>query len=264
MKHTALIVIFLLTIVLLTGCGIGLHESYEVLHPQKSERIEPLEVRTYNTLHGAVDGDRLVYSDDNGLTVVDLMSGEILASIKTVNQRGFDISGNIVVWSDLRNDRTPPEQEGGLEKRNADVFMRDLVTGETIPIATTKYKEGSPKVSGNRVTWEAYNGSFKGDIFVYDLESSKRYQINNRKTHEGDVVIHGNMLSWLDERNGIASHDIGGAPINSDIYLYDLETGTEIVASGDGPQVLPAISDRWIVFGDVSDREPKLTAVRYR
>ncbi|WP_165861375.1 hypothetical protein [Paenibacillus paeoniae] len=318
---------------------------------------------------GALDGDRLVAKSDDKLTVIDLATNKQLASISVEYEAGFDISGNYVVWSDLRNEQTSIGELGSYDEANADIFLYNLSTGEerqlttdssaqiqpriwenymvwmdnssdtvkeypthwqivlynietgeqktitsgdgghtdpdidagnvvwedgrhvtkrglrgggnlpenntdiylyrietgeTIPIAIESYKEGLPRVSGNLITWEAFNGSYKGNAFVYDTVTEKTLQVTNLAVDQRTPVIHGKFVAWMDERNGSSTHDVGPGPHDSDIYLADLEKGTEVRISGEGPQILPLISDRWIVYGKSTDAGAVLTAVRHR
>lgn len=334
-----------------------------------SEPFQPIEQRELAGWQGALDGDRLVTNSEVGLTITDLAANKQLASISVKNDAGFDILGDFVVWSDLRNEKTPIGELGSYDVANADVFLYDLSTkeehqlttdpsaqinpkiwgnyivwmdnasdafkeypshwqivlyniqtgeqktitsdrgghtepdidagvvvwengrrvtdrglraggnvpdnntdiylyrietGETVPIATEDYREGRPQVSGNLVTWEVYNGSYAGDVYVHDTVTGKTLQVTDRDEDQSSPAISGHFVAWMDERNGSSTHNVGPGPHNSDIYVTDLEKGTETLITGEGPQIAPLISDRWIVYGKSSDVETVLTAVRYR
>jgi len=364
-KLWIVISIFLVSI----GCSSGTGGTVDGFKPKKAKAFQPMEERVVAGWGGALDGDRLVTIGENGLTVMDLAANIQLASIPVEYDAGFDISGNYVVWSDLRNEETPIGDLGSYDVANADIFLYDLSTGkekqltadpsaqispriwdnyivwmdnasdeikeypshwqiilynietgeqktissgdgghtspdidagnvvwedgrhvtdrlyraggnvpenntdiylyrietgETLPIATEKYKEGQPRISGNLVTWVAFNGSYKGNIFVYDMDTGKTLQVTDLDVDQNTPVINGKFVAWMDERNGSSTHDVGLGPHDSNIYLADLERGTEVRITGDGPQISPLISERWIVYGKSSDAKAFLTAVRYR
>lgn len=366
MKTKYLSIIFILFASI--GCSAG-NSGEDVFKPKKGKTFQPIEERKLAGWQGALDGDRLVTSGEGGLTVTDLAANKQLASISVKGVTGFDISGNFVVWSDLRNEITPIGELGSHDVANADVFLYDLTsgeerqlttdpsaqinpkiwgnyvvwmdnasdtikeypshwqiilydiktgeqkaissgsgghtdpdidagnvvwedgrrvsdrglraggnvpenntdiylyridTGETVPIATKDHREGRPRISGGLVTWEAYDGSYAGDVFVHDTVTGTTLQVTNRKTDQSSPVISGHYIAWMDERNGSSTHDVGPGPHDSDIYLADLENGTETRITGDGPQINPLISDHWIVYGKSSDVEAVLTAVRYK
>lgn len=206
------------------------------------------------------------YPSDWQIVLYDLETGKQ----KTITsgsggQTNPDISFGNVVWEDGRRVSDKILRAGeNLPKNNTDIYMYRIDTGETIPVATEAYKEGSPQVSGNMVTWVAYDGSYRGDVFVRDTKSGKTRQLTGLEVDQSQPVINGGFVAWMDERDGISSHDIGGESHNSDIYLADLGQGTEVAVSGEGPQIRPLISDHWIVYGISADRDPIITAVRYR
>ncbi|MBP3962755.1 hypothetical protein [Paenibacillus lignilyticus] len=357
---------FLVLLLSMTGCGSTTSKPGDLA---KGDSFQPLEKREISGWQGSLDGDRLVTRDKGELTVTDLLANKQLASIPVQDDAGFDISGNFVVWSDLRNEKTPLGDLGSYDAANADIFLYNLSTreerqlttdpsaqinpkiwgnyivwmdnatdaikeypshwqlvlynidtgeqktitsesgghtnpdidagnvvwenghrvtkrvlragenvpenntdiylyrietGETTPIAAEDYKEGRPQVSGSLVTWEVFNGSYAGDVFVHDIGTGKTTQVTHLDAAQRTPVINGHFVAWMDERNGSSTHDVGSESHNSDIYLADLDMGTETVVSGEGPQINPLISDHWIVFGKSSDVEAVLTAVRYR
>jgi len=364
-KLWIVILIFLVSI----GCSSGAGGAVDGFNPKKIKAFQSVEERVVPGWGGALDGGKLVTVSENELTVTDLDANIQLASIPVKHDAGFDISGNYVVWSDLRNEKTPIGNLGSYDVANADIFLYDLSTGEerqlttdpsaqinpriwnnyivwmdnasdaikeypshwqivlyniasgeqktissgsgghtspdidagnvvwedgrnvinrvnragtnvpenntdiylyriesgeTIPIATEKYKEGQPQVSGNLVTWVAFDGSYKGNVFVYDIDTGKTLQLTDLNVDQNTPVINGHFVAWMDERNGSSTHDVGLGPHDSDIYLADLKKGTEVRITGDGPQIGPLISDRWIVYSVSSDATAELIAVRYR
>ncbi|RAP76543.1 hypothetical protein [Paenibacillus montanisoli] len=176
-----------------------------------------------------------------------------------------DIDAGNVVWENgsrvsdrgLRAGENVPEN-------NTDIYLYRIETGETVSIATEDYREGRPQVSGILITWEVFNGSYTGDVFVHDTVTRRTHQVTDSDANQRTPVISGHVVAWMDERNGSSTHDVGPGPHNSDIYIADLEKGTEALVTGDGPQINPLISEHWIVYGKSSDEEAVLTAVRYR
>jgi beta propeller repeat protein len=179
-----------------------------------------------------------------------------------------DIDDGKVVWEDGRNVKNKILRAGeNVPDNNTDIYLYDIQTGEEMPVATGSKKEGHPRVSGNRVVWEDYNnGQYAADIHLYDLKTKETIRITNDKIRQSTPVIHGDYVAWMDERRGISTNDVivNGKKPNSDIFLYDLKTGQEKLMTGDEPQILPQISEKWLVYETSRQVNPQIHAVRYR
>lgn len=368
-KSCLAISIFLL---LITGCAGG-DSSEEQPTIKKTITGEALKEYTYEGWQGALDGNRLVYQNDQELIVVDLDKNQELATIQLPSDIvGYDISGDYIVWSDLRNEKkniadlgsfdianadvyvynlktgqerqltqdssaqvspkiwdhyvvwmdnrddsvkeypsdwqialydldtdemklvtngsggnTDPDINDGLivwedgrnvkdkghragsnlPENNTDIYLYDIVKGNTIPIATGPQKEGRPQVSGNRIVWDDYSsGTYNANVSMYNLNTQQREQITNQKEDQSQAVIQGDFIAWMDERRGTSTNDviINDQKPNSDIYLYDVTTQTEMLMTGDEPQLQPILSDHWLIYTTSRQVNPELHAVKYR
>ena len=90
--------------------------------------------------------------------------------------------------------------------------------------------ECMPDIYGNYIVWEdRNNGTLAADIVLYNIANKEKKYITKDDYHQGNPKIFENFVVWMDERNGISTNDIfidGKAP-NSDIFIYDIEKGTE-------------------------------------
>lgn len=59
---------------------------------------------------------------------------------------GFDISKDIIVWSDLRNDPRDVSQITEMADSNTDIFMYDLKTSTQVQVTVDQSSQMNPKV----------------------------------------------------------------------------------------------------------------------
>jgi beta propeller repeat protein len=177
-------------------------------------------------------------------------------------------SGNIVVWSDIRNGNqdvfgknlstgqefpicTAPGYQYSItisgnivvwmDNRNSnyDIYGYNLSMGQELPICTAAGNQYSPDISGNTVVWED-NRNDNWDIYGYDLSTGQEFSICTAPGDQNNAAISGNIVVWNDNRNG-----------NTDIYGYDLVTHQEFpVCTEATDQMWPDISGNKIVWCD--------------
>jgi len=73
------------------------------------------------------------------------------------------VSGDIVVWVDLRND-------------NADIYAHDMSTGREFPITTALREQWRPVIGDTFVAWEDDRDGM-GTLYAYDLATGREYQV---------------------------------------------------------------------------------------
>jgi beta propeller repeat protein len=136
------------------------------------------------------------------------------------------VSGNIVVWEDLRNG-------------NYDIYGYNIETATEFAVYTDSANQEYPAVSGNIVVWQDWrNGN--ADIYAYDIETATKFVICSQLAYQTYPAVSGNVVVWRDVRNG-----------NYDIYGYDIETRTHFAVCTDSTaQHYPAISGNIIVWQD--------------
>jgi beta propeller repeat protein len=173
---------------------------------------------------------------------------DTLAAHSTIN-----ISDNKIVWEDERNFKGENGIRGGdnLPENNKDIYMYDILTGSETSVATGYLMECRPDISGNYIVYEdRNNGSYNADIVLYDILTKKKTFVTKDKYDQGTPRIYGQYVVWMDERRGTSTNDviINGKRPNSDIFLYNVSTKKERLLTGDEPQIMPVISEKWIAY----------------
>ena len=143
----------------------------------------------------------------------------------SADQKWPDISGDLVVWWDERND-------------DGDIYSYDLETDSLKQITTNASEQCKPAVSGERIVWtDIRNGTM--DIYMYDPVGGEQPVC----TAAGDqdlAAIDGDIIVWRDGRSG-----------NWDIYMFDVSTMQEsVVATGTSNQNWPDVASKYIVYAD--------------
>jgi beta propeller repeat protein len=159
---------------------------------------------------------------------------EVQITPDSSNQTNPAISGDRIVWQDVRNG-------------NGDIYMYDLTTGTEIQITTDSSNQSYPAISGDRIVWrDTRNGN--GDIYMYDLTTEIETPVTTDSSGQTNPAISGDRIVWQDNRNG-----------DSDIYMYDLSTGTESqITTDDSDQLDPAVSGDRIVWQDLRNGNPDI------
>ena len=134
--------------------------------------------------------------------------------VDDASQRSPDISGDIVVWHDRRNE-------------NGDIYGKYLSTNTEFPICTEPNVQYGPKISGNIVIWldnRNRNGGTSApyDIYGYDLNAETEFVIAEdlNFAYDDHIAIDCNMIVY------------SARPIDSgywDLYGYDLDKKDEFL-----------------------------------
>ncbi|NYT07165.1 MAG: PKD domain-containing protein, partial [Methanomicrobiales archaeon] len=156
----------------------------------------------------------------------------------------------------------------GYANQSASTTMTDLIIVEAAapplePVAGTSSiltpgtqytDQHNPDISGDLVVWSG-SGDHSQDIYVYNLSSGGELDItpdercgtpDHQYPDQVDPSIEGHIIVWVDGRNSFW-----------DIYLYDLESQTEILVTPDtagSNQVDPIVSGDRIVWSDDRDK----------
>jgi beta propeller repeat protein len=139
-----------------------------------------------------------------------------------------DVSGNIVVWCDMRNG-------------NADIYGYDLSSGQEFPICTAGASQSSPAASGNYVVWRDFRGGGDYDIYGYDLVAQTEFPVHTGPGHQVRPAVSGDVVVWQD-----------GLSLAGPVRLYgrDLGTGAEFRVGTGESQWLPDIDGDLVVWAD--------------
>ncbi|MDO5841585.1 MAG: hypothetical protein Q4Q27_15880, partial [Methanosarcina mazei] len=204
-------------------------------------------------------GDRIIWIDDrNGkqdiyvYNISTTKETQITTNGSASEYGSPAIYGDRIVWQD--------ERDG-----NSDIYMYNLSTEKETRITINESSQEDPAIYGNRIVWTDYRNSKESstfymnsnsDIYMYDLSTSTETQITSNKSNQFRPEIYGDRIVWVDERNSDKSGEFY-MNSNSDIYMYDLSTSTEIqITTNELDQDFPFLySDRivWMDSRNLSD-----------
>jgi beta propeller repeat protein len=155
-----------------------------------------------------VNGDHIVWSKQTGTGgsyvsdtyLYDIATGQT-TKLSTGGKAGVeDISGDVVVWSELQG-----------------IFMYDLKTQKMTHV-TQDGKANSPAIYGNRIVYvvsDAAGDRANTDVYMYDISTAKTTRITTSKTAYSPS-IYKDKIAYADSRKDPINHE------DADIYLYDL------------------------------------------
>lgn len=258
MRRIYLLLFVFLNVLFLGGCKVSGGNGF-------SGDTPPIYYSVNGTT-AAIDGDYLVVGDFNSLKVINLRTRKTVKNIPGVPKRSpvtFDIFGDTVVWSDIRNDKRGDKgnEIGDVEKLNSDIFSLNIRTGELRQITKDPAAQIYPKIWQNYVVWQDnrndtvkdYPGEW--DIYMYDLNTRKEKQITFAPGSHTNPEISDNKIVWEDGRNfkGDISLRAGDnvPENNTDIYLYDINKGRELsVSTGKYKESNPSVYGNFVVWED--------------
>ncbi|MDD3247917.1 MAG: hypothetical protein PHF18_13885 [Methanosarcina sp.] len=130
------------------------------------------------------------------------------------------------------------------------VYLYNIAGGDSEPVYTSNSNiPSNPVISGGIVVWEGRTDTTHGkyDLYLCDYFFNKtRVTICEDEYNHFDPFISGRNVVWADDRNCVP-----GNSGNSDIYIYDIITGTEKqVCTAEGDQENPCIMNDKIVWQD--------------
>ncbi len=170
------------------------------------------------------------------------------------------ISGNLVAWTD-QSRGTETTDNNSTESRSMadDIFVLDLNTGERRRITETPAKRNGLQLSGKRLVWNDNRNELGEhythfDIYAYDLEVDEEIAVVEAPGAQWLGGVHDDRVVWADNRNsptlGTRRAGCSNCPDNRfDIYLYDFNTGDELVLDESGSNsATPDIHGRYIVW----------------
>ena len=147
------------------------------------------------------------------------------------SQRAPAIDGNRVVWHDER-------------KGPADIFLKDLDTGEIKNLTHSQDWESNPAIAGDIVVWrDGYNGV---GIHGMNLVTGEQFTVTEGNSDVSPPQIAGQYVVWT-------NNAIGNADGN--VYGYDLANHTSFtISDAPGNQMDPKIDDHLVVWWDEQSR----------
>jgi beta propeller repeat protein len=129
----------------------------------------------------AISGDRIVWEDlrdGRDIYMWDPVNGETCLSTGPSFKQYADISGDWVVWQDDRNGQW-------------DIYMWDPIDGET-PLITDLSNQNSPAISGDRIVW---HDNRNGQLDIYMVEISVTTEVGEILAAVGEFVADGSIAN---------------------------------------------------------------------
>jgi uncharacterized repeat protein (TIGR01451 family) len=209
------------------------------------------------------DGDQIypVVSAKSGLVIWQYNRGMVsIYNLKTNERKNFSsldteqydpfIDGDDIVWWEMHSAVIAPGRAASAPDSKNGVYLHNIAGGDSEPVYTNDSNVPSnPVISDGIVVWEgrADTSHEKYDLYLCDYFFNKtRVTICEDKYNHFDPFISGRKVVWADDRNCTS-----GNSGNSDIYIYDIITGTEKqVCTAEGDQENPCIMNDKIVWQD--------------
>ena len=192
---------------------------------------------------GPVQGDPLVVSPDvsggtivwtdNFTVFVSRDAGEPVPLGDGSVRQGFPaVSGNRIVWSEIRNG-------------SASLVVHDLATGEEERVAGGPPGLATyPDISGDLVVWQNSTGRETDDIHLRNLATGETRQVTADDAWQFGPHVSGDRVVWTDNRSGnwdvflLALDDAAGTP-----YDFGIEQNGENVTVPAGSEVLVSLAE---------------------
>lgn len=240
----------IMTINLSTGSTVQLTNQNDAVLPVSDLRFNQ---------NPCIDGDRVVWTEHEGLVHSNVEGGRIVILNLTTGERQYlptgspgnqstpIISGNFILWKDYRHSG-PDDQE---------LYLFDLEKGTEERLPTENPVKANPYLSGDEVVWtEEIHGIHM--IIHYSISSRTRTVVGQGSVHQGHLPpVSDYRVVWLQSKNPLDIREERNA-----IMLMDLRTGEkrQITPFRRGLSH-PVISGEYIIYtrgaGDDWFNEPR-------
>jgi len=209
----------------------------------------------------AMDGDRVVWSEDGDLWQLDLETRHKSPLVAAPGlQMNPAISGQTLIWSDSR---------GG----DFDLWIMDLGDSDGVGRTAPTLLRGGPgdqdqaALDGTRLVWvgrdDAPHTAREAEIWTLDLTdpTTTERRITQDGFEQTQPDVSGSKIVWADFAHSLDAIYIDvNDPLrnNADIYGHDLSTDTSfIVTDNPSKQLRPAISGDAVTWLDWRDINPE-------
>lgn len=187
-----------------------------------------------------VSGNLIAFTDWNTMDVlifnIDTGVTDNLTNGAGSNALDPAVDGTLVAWTDDRN-------------HNAEIYARDLATGEERRITNDPLVDQSAAIGGNIIAWEKCDG-FACDVFVYDWQTAATRQLTATPyASERFPDVFGRIVVFQREQ---------GTPIDKDLVAIDLDTPGEHILALAGDQENAHISGDFVSFNDSATGIPHI------
>lgn len=187
-----------------------------------------------------VSGNLVVFTDWNTMDVLvfHIDTGVTDNLTHGAGSNGLDpsIDGTLVAWTDDRD-------------RNAEIYARDLATGEERRITTDPMVDQSPSVGGGLIVWEKCDG-YACDVLVYDWATAQTRPLTaSPQASERFPDVAGRIVVFQREQ---------GTPIDKNLVAIDLDAPGELILDLAGDQENAHISGDFVSFNDSATGVPHI------
>lgn len=160
------------------------------------------------------------------------------------------IDGDNAVWLERHFSNIIPGKPASSPDPMHGIYLYNLAGGDSEPVYTSNSNiPSNPVISDGIVVWEGRQENTQGkyDLYLCDyFYNETQVTICEDEYNHFDPFISGRKVVWADDRNCAS-----GNSLNSDIYIYDIITGTEKqVCTAEGDQESPCIMNDKIVWQD--------------
>jgi len=230
----------------------GNWDSY--MYDLKTGKEQAICVEDWDQTHPVVSGKSglVIWQYDLGMASIynlKTKERENFSSSTTEYYEPF-IDRDNVVWREKHFSEIIRGKPASFPDQMPGIYLYNIAGGDSEPVyASNSNIPCNPVISDGIVVWEERpeNTRRKYDLYLCDYFYNKtQVTICKDEYHHFDPFISGRKVVWADDRN-CAPGNSG----NSDIYIYDIITGTEKqVCTAEGDQENPCIMNDKIVWQD--------------
>lgn len=206
------------------------------------DKASGISKEIYYTTSGydaALSGKYMLFRGEKGLQIMDLDTKEIIKEILPPfsDIRGYAIEGTKVVYSACNSPEDKDKDALYDETANTDIFLYDIADDSTVQITADEGGQVSPDVWGDYIVWmdnrndNTQDKNPEWDIYLYQISTKTEILITKASGIHTNPEINDNKVVWEDGRNFKGESALRwGSNLpenNTDIYMYDIETGRE-------------------------------------
>ena len=156
----------------------------------------------------------------------------ITASPTADGNSQISISGNLVVWADIRHaDSTVTSHPSNDPKYNNEIYGYDLASDREQRVTNSPGNDWAPSIDGKSIVWLRQENYLKADVFMYDLDKKLETQVSHSGFAATNPSMYHNRIIWTDasSSNGNTDNDVvmNGQLPGSAIVLFDLSDQKE-------------------------------------
>ena len=200
-------------------------------HAQMSPRIYGDTVVWLDARNQPLDQDPPPF-DVYALNLKTNQETRITANTTAEGYTQISISGNLVVWTDMRHaDASVTSHAENDSKYNNEIYVYDLAAKQEYRLTTSPNNDRCPDIDDKQVIWLRQEDYQKADVYMYDLTSRQETQVSHSGYAAFSPSIYGDRIVWTDASSskGNTDNDViaNGQLPGAAIILFDLKTQRE-------------------------------------